>query len=58
MQVKMKTVMMKRDNIKNIQNVLLNLVENNRFMDSSQVKRNLAEVEKMMDEQPVRDSKG
>lgn len=57
MQVKMKGVMMKRDNIKNIQNILLNLVENNRFMDSKEVKQNLAQVEKMLDEQPVRDSK-
>ena len=57
MQVKMKGVMMKRDNIKNIQNILLNLVENNRFMDSNEVKQNLAQVEKMLDEQPVRDSK-
>ena len=57
MQVKMKGVMMKRDNIKNIQNILLNLVENNRFMDSNEVKQNLAQVEKKLDEQPVRDSK-
>jgi hypothetical protein len=41
---------MKRDNIKNIQNILLNLVENNKHMDAREVKRNLQAVELMMQE--------
>ena len=54
--MKMKGMGMKRENIKNIQNILLNLVENNRFMDSNDVKQNLAQVERMMEEQPVREN--
>jgi hypothetical protein len=51
----MKGLAVKRDNIKNIQNILLNMVENNRYMDSHELKRNLQVVDQMMDEKPERD---
>lgn len=55
---RMKDVAIKRDNIKNIQNILLNMVENNRYMDSKDLARNLQAVNRMMDEAPERDDKG
>lgn len=51
----MKDVMMKRDNIKNIQNILLNMVENNRYMDKGELKQQMAQVEEMMGDKPERD---
>lgn len=45
--------MMKRDNIKSIQNILLNLVENNKHMNSQEVMRNLKAAERMLAESPV-----
>lgn len=53
----MKGLALKRDNIKNIQNILLNMVENNRYMDSKELKANLKVVDNMMDDLPERDDK-
>jgi hypothetical protein len=36
--------MMKRDNINNIQNLLLNMVENNKYMTPEEMRANMTEV--------------
>lgn len=56
-QFKMKGLAMKRENIKNIQNILLNMVENNRYMDSRELQANLRAVDNMMEDMPERDDK-
>lgn len=53
--MKVKNILMKRENIENIQNILLNMIENNKYMSPDEMKNGMREVRDMIREKPTRD---